>query len=127
MGRETERKRVSGKEEKAKRETLGKEGKKEVRIKERVELEEPEKHEKPEKLELELEMELEELEIEEIGDETEEVIRKETEWKAGTEIKPQSERNRKTETAATEAAMKVWQEENAAEEPEGRREGGNEI
>ena len=130
MGRETERKRVSGKEEKAKRETLGKEGKKEVRIKERVELEETEKHEKPElELETELETDLEtELEIEEIGDETEEaVIRKETEWKAATEIKPQPERNRKTETAVTEAAMKVWQEENVAEEPEGRREGGNEI
>ena len=130
VGREPERKGVSGKEEKAKRETLGKEGKKEVRIKERVELEETEKHEKPElELETELEKDLEtELEIEEIGDETEEaVIRKETEWKAATEIKPQPERNRKAETAVTEAAMKVWQEENVAEEPEGRREGGNEI
>ncbi len=80
-------------------------------------------------METELETDLEtELEIEEIGDETEEaVIRKETEWKAATEIKPQPERNRKAETAVTEAAMKVWQEENVAEEPEGRREGGNEI
>ncbi len=95
-----------------------------------AQMEETEKHEKPElELETDLETDLEtELEIEEIGDETEEaVIRKETEWKAATEIKPQPERNRKTETAVTEAAMKVWQEENVAEEPEGRREGGNEI